>query len=155
MEKGAYDGLVPEDKVGEMKERLTDSNAHRHSKMDSYLENTNQDIDPNGIEINNANNAKEEAAVKCSKSAVFYSTDLRGSRNSGLFTRIGQVEDIKECIQHCCVTPRCDVAYMEKSVCYTVICHFPSLCQPVRSVKAHTTLGFVARDQKTVYDPGG
>ncbi len=138
------------ERLSDSKERLSDSNANRHSNMNTHKERYNQDIDPNGIEVNNINdNNKEE----CSKNAVFYSTDLRGGRNSGLFTRIGQVDDIKECTQHCCATPRCDLAYMDKSICYTVICHFPSLCQPVRSIRTHTTIGYVTRNSQTVYDP--
>ncbi len=152
-ENGAYNGLIPETQLDEMKERLSDSKANRHSNLDIHSEHSNQDIDPNGIEVNNNNNNDDEKQ-QCSKSSVFYSTDLRGGRNSGLFTRIGRVQDIKECAQHCCATERCDLAYMDKSVCFVVICHFPSLCQPVRSVKTHTTLGFVSRNGQTVYDPG-
>ena len=151
MEKGAYNGLIPEEQLVEMKERLTETNAHRHSNLDTgTMVNNNGDIDPAAAE----NQRKEEEHDKCSKNAVFYSADLKGGRNSGLFTRYGHVEDMKECIEQCCLTPRCDLAYMDKSTCYTVICHFPSLCQPIRAVKAHTTLGYVTRNGDTIYDPG-
>lgn len=153
MEKGAYNGLIPDEQFTEMKERLTETNAHRHSNLNKYTPTTNNgDIDP----ASNDNSQMKDINLdnRCSKNAVFYSADLKGGRNSGLFTRVGHVDDIKDCIQQCCITPRCDLAYMDKTVCYTVICHFPSLCQPIRAVKAHTTLGYVARNGDTVYDPG-
>ena len=152
MEKGAYNGLIPDDEVSEMQERLKETNAHRHSSLNKYTPTTeNGEIDPAGLEMKDEQARDDE---KCSKNSVFYSADLKGGRNSGLFTRVGHVDDVKDCIHNCCITPRCNLAYMEKSICYTVICHFPSLCQPIRAVKSHTTLGFVSRKGETVYDPG-
>lgn len=152
MEKGAYNGLIPDEDVSDMEERLKEANAHRHSNLDTALSTSNDgEINPASIQM------KEEFSKdgsQCAKNSVFYSADLKGSRSSGLFTRIGHVSDIKNCIQKCCETPRCDLAYMDINVCYTVICHFPSLCQPIRAVMSHTTLGYVTRSGVTVYDPG-
>lgn len=152
MEKGAYNGLIPDDQYSEMEEKLKETNAHRHSNLNMISPTTeNGDIDPASIQM------KEETTKddnQCSKNSVFYSADLKGGRNSGLFSRVGHVDDVKDCIKKCCLTPRCDLAYLDKSTCYTVICHFPSLCQPIRAVKSHTTLGYVSRKGETVFDPG-
>ena len=138
MEKDAYTGIIPDEQVEEMKEHLAEKNADRHSSFQNEIESFyEQGLPPQ----------------KCTKNAIFYSTDLRGHRNSGLFTEVGRVDDIKECIQHCCVTPKCDLAYMDKMVCYTVICHFPSLCQPVKSARSHVSLGYIERNGVSVFDP--
>ena len=154
MEKDAYNGLIPVDKLADLEEGLKETKGHRHSSLNKNVPTTiteNGDIDPASLQMKEEDSNDES---DCSKNSVFYSADLKGGRNSGLFTRIGHVEDVKDCIQKCCRTPRCDLAYMDKSVCYTVICHFPSLCQPIRAVSSHTTLGYVSRKGETVYDPG-
>ena len=155
MEKGAYNGLIPVDQLPDAEEGLKETKGHRHSNLNKGMQQStsmeNGDVDPASVQM------KEESSndeTECSKNSVFYSADLKGGRNSGLFTRFGRVDDVKDCIQKCCRTPRCDLAYMDKSICYTVICHFPSLCQPIRAAKSHITLGYVSRKGETVYDPG-
>ena len=154
MEKGAYNGLIPVDQLSDTEEGLKETKGHRHSNLNKNMPSAlseNADVDPSTLQMKDESSSDEH---ECSKNSVFYSADLKGSRNSGLFTRVGHVEDIKDCIQRCCRTPRCDLAYMDKSICYTVICHFPSLCQPIRAVNSHTTLGYVSRKGETVFDPG-
>ena len=137
MENGAYTGIITdsEKKASEL------ALAHRHSK----------------VEIKNGPDKSDEDNLipsQCKKQAVLYNTDISGGKTAGIFTDHGDMASTDQCIQKCCISPRCHVAYLEKKRCFNVICHYPSLCQPIKAGKALVTLGFVIRNGDSVYHPG-
>ena len=137
METDAYTGILTDSEIKASELKL----AHRHSKIDIK----------NGPDRSDEDNLIPE---QCKKQAVLFNTDISGGKTAGIFTDVGDMKSIDECIQKCCVSSRCHVAYLEKKRCYNVICHFPALCQPVKAGKALVTLGYVIRNGDTVYHPG-
>ena len=89
-------------------------------------------------------------APKCRHSQVQYDVTLRGGiAREG--ARDGEiVKDISECIELCCRSTSCDVAFMLKDNCFLLPCTDTQLCQavdlPTKSLK--TKLAFVSRDSK-------
>ena len=114
--------------------------GHRHSNIEEKSDNDGDD--------------DQKSDNQCHKQAVLYGTGIRGGKTAGIFNDVGDMLTIDACVRRCCQASRCDVAYMEKGRCYNVICHFPSLCQPVTSDSKPVTLGYVMRDGRSVYQPG-
>ena len=89
-------------------------------------------------------------APKCRHSQVQYDVTLRGGiAREGV--RDGEiVKDISECIELCCRSTSCDVAFMLKDNCFLLPCTDTQLCQavdlPTKSL--NTKLAFVSRDRK-------
>lgn len=136
MDKDAYTGILTNDQIQAAKNRYKeDKNIHITTHLDHD--------DPINL-----------VPDHCSRNAVLYNTDISGGKAAGIFVDAGETSGIDACIQNCCKTPRCNLAYLEKKRCYTVICHFPSLCQPVKAGKALVTLGYISRNGKNVYRPG-
>ena len=107
-----------------------------------------------GEKSDNDDENDDKSINQCHKQAVLYGTGIRGGKTAGIFNDVGDMLTIDACVRRCCTAPRCDVAYLEKGRCYNVICHFPSLCQPVTSDTTPVTLGYVMRNGKSVYQPG-
>lgn len=120
-------------------EKLRLGVAHRHSKVE-----TNDGRDEN----------KEEDTGFCKKQAVMYNTDIRGGRTAGRFIDAGDVTSIEDCVHKCCSAKSCHLAYMEKNRCFTVVCLFPILCQPVKVGKSLVSVGYVIRHGESVFIPG-
>ena len=49
--------------------------------------------------------------------------------HSGLFTKLGHVNKMDDCIERCCRSSNADVAFMLGSVCFAVKCYSPELCK--------------------------
>ena len=49
--------------------------------------------------------------------------------HSGLFTKLGRVEKMDDCIERCCKSSNADVAFMLGSVCFAVKCYSTELCK--------------------------
>jgi len=97
---------------------------------------------------------KEDESLFCRKQISFQNTDLRGSETSGVFTDAGDVTSLDECIEKCCASKDCHIAYMKKKRCFKVTCHFPSLCQPVKVGRSLVNVGYVMRHGESVYIKG-
>ena len=104
------------------------------------------------VQIKNGEHSYEKS--QCNRQAVFFNTDISGGKTAGVFVYDGDTSSIEECIQKCCDSSKCHLAYLEKNRCYNIICHFPALCQPVKAGKALVTLGYIVRDGNSVYEPG-
>ena len=93
-------------------------------------------------------------SATCHKQISFQNTDLRGSETSGVFNDVGDVTSLDECVKRCCAAHDCHIAYMKKKRCFTVTCHFPSLCQPVKVGRSLVHVAFVERNGESVYIKG-
>jgi hypothetical protein len=58
----------------------------------------------------------------CSHSEISTNFTFKGSFNAGIFIKQGVVPKFDQCIQKCCDSPSCDVAFMIMSHCYQVEC---------------------------------
>ena len=77
---------------------------------------------------------------------------LRGGLNAGSFLETGVVANIEQCVNHCCHTTTCDVAFMIMKRCFLVKCYSPRLCEsiPVRNVGYLTQIVHMSRDETAV-----
>lgn len=62
-------------------------------------------------------------------SDVVQNASLEGQLHAGNFTFLGAVKDMEECMSLCCVSKRCQLAYMDKAKCYGVKCYSEELCK--------------------------
>ena len=69
----------------------------------------------------------------CSHGPSYYGVTLLGGIRAGHFVSHGRVDNMQACIKKCCANHECDLAFMVKEDCYSVICYHKSLCQSVRA----------------------
>ena len=69
----------------------------------------------------------------CSHGPSYYGVTLLGGIRAGHFVSHGRVDNMQSCIKKCCANHECDLAFMVKEECYSVICYHKSLCRSVRA----------------------
>ncbi|KAJ7382509.1 hypothetical protein OS493_034672 [Desmophyllum pertusum] len=69
----------------------------------------------------------------CSHGPSYYGVTLLGGFRAGHFVGHGRVDNMQACIKKCCANHECDLAFMVKEDCYSVICYHKSLCRSVRA----------------------
>ena len=72
----------------------------------------------------------------CSHGPSYYGVTLLGGIRAGHFVSHGRVDNMQACIKKCCANHECDLAFMVKEDCYSVICYHKSLCRSVRAQHA-------------------
>lgn len=58
---------------------------------------------------------------------------LRGGISTGHFRDRGKVPNMRACVEICCISKSCDVAFMLKNNCFSVTCFNEKLCEAVRA----------------------
>ena len=58
---------------------------------------------------------------------------LRGGISTGRFRDRGKVPNMKACVEICCISKTCDVAFLLKNNCFSVTCFNERLCEAVRA----------------------
>ena len=83
----------------------------------------------------------------CPHSSIEHNVGLRRGLKTGNFTYIGELFDIKTCLEECCHDPNCDIAFMLDQSCYAIHCTSESVCQsiPYHQHKYSTEAVFVTR----------
>ena len=69
----------------------------------------------------------------CSHGPPHYGVTLLGGIRAGHFVGQGKVDNMQACIKKCCANHECDLAFMVKEDCYSVICYHKKLCRSVRA----------------------
>ena len=69
----------------------------------------------------------------CSHGPPHYGVTLLGGIRAGHFVGHGKVDNMQACIKKCCANHQCDLAFMVKEDCYSVICYHKKLCRSVRA----------------------
>lgn len=65
----------------------------------------------------------------CKNTKVERDVTLKGGIGAGTFRKLGKVTTMGSCIQLCCKTSTCDVAFLSSSKCYGVECVSDEECQ--------------------------
>ena len=70
--------------------------------------------------------------------------------HSGLFTKLGRVKKMDDCIERCCHSSNADVAYMLGPFCFAVKCKTKEMCKPspamysdIRSLNLNPAISFL------------
>lgn len=72
----------------------------------------------------------------CSHGPSYDGVTLLGGIRAGHFVGHGKVDNMQACIKKCCANQECDLAFMVKEDCYSVICYHKKLCRSVRAKHA-------------------
>ena len=67
----------------------------------------------------------------CEAGSIVYNATLKMGMHSGLFTKLGRVKRMDDCIERCCKSSNTDVAFMLGSMCFAVKCYSADLCKTV------------------------
>ena len=92
-------------------------------------------------------------ASQCHHTDVSYNVTLVGGIKAGKFSTYGHMNNIDDCIRHCCHDDNCDVAFMIQNNCYNVECDDRLGCQMKKAKPSsyNPTLAYVYRgDNKPV-----
>ncbi|XP_065681089.1 uncharacterized protein LOC100203833 isoform X15 [Hydra vulgaris] len=66
----------------------------------------------------------------CKADPIIFNATLRMGMHSGLFTKLGRVKQMDDCIERCCHSSNADVAYMLGPFCFAVKCKTKEMCKP-------------------------
>lgn len=59
----------------------------------------------------------------CPHGAIFNDVSLKGGKKAGKFQIMARTNDMRTCIQKCCASPSCQVAWLLGDYCYSVACY--------------------------------
>lgn len=59
----------------------------------------------------------------CPHGAIFTDVSLKGGKKAGKFEILEGAKDMQSCIQKCCTSPSCQVAWLLGDHCYSVTCY--------------------------------
>lgn len=102
-------------------QRLNCLSEHIQSKVET----------PPGNDTRDDLDAKEEGY--CTNSEVMTNVTLRGGISTGRFRDRGKVPNMKACVEICCISKTCDVAFLLKNNCFSVTCFNEKLCEAIRA----------------------
>ncbi|GIY55533.1 dyslexia-associated protein KIAA0319-like protein [Caerostris darwini] len=87
---------------------------------------------------------------------IFPQSTPYGNLTAGIYKKISDAVTFSDCIQACCDDDNCNVAFLYKSVCFTLHCRSRKLCEPLkRKGKKHqNSLMVIVRKpgEKYVYE---
>ena len=72
----------------------------------------------------------------CSHGPSYHGVTLLGGIRAAHFVGHGKVDSMQACIKKCCANQECDLAFMVREDCYSVICYHKKLCRSVRAKHA-------------------
>ena len=116
--------LVPADPFSKIDLKIADV----RKEMSSQIQNSN---DPNGGYGKEELNNDPDAISFCKHSDVLYGKTLNGGYNAGQFIIREDADSVDKCVQYCCESLKCDLAFMIKNECYSVYCYSRELCKGI------------------------
>ena len=82
--------------------------------------------------------------------------------HSGLFTKLGHVKAMDDCIERCCRSSNADVAYMLGPFCFAVKCKTRDMCKPspamysdIKSLNLNPAISFLSKDTMSLLSTKG
>ena len=78
---------------------------------------------------------------------------LNGGMGAGEVSQFPRVSDIQLCIEKCCLTTKCHLAYVIQAVCYTVNCFSRDLCRtrPIEDTAVHSVIAYIKRNGQAMF----
>ncbi len=86
----------------------------------------------------------------CNESSINYNIMFKEGHHAGTFQKETDINDMVSCIDKCCQTQDCDVAFMSRKNCYLVDCYSIDKCatKHLKRPKYETMLSFIARPRR-------
>lgn len=84
----------------------------------------------------------------CSKGLTINSVIINSGMSSGDVTQYKDINHMTDCLEKCCATVKCDLAYLIDNTCYTVNCFSKDLCKvkPVETSGVNSEITYVQRN---------
>ena len=91
--------------------------------------------------------------TECSQGLTVNNVILNGGMGAGEVAQLSDVSDLQLCIEKCCVSSKCHLAYVIHEVCYTVNCFSRDLCRtrPIENIAVHSVISYVKRTGTSMY----
>ncbi|GIX73710.1 dyslexia-associated protein KIAA0319-like protein [Caerostris extrusa] len=74
----------------------------------------------------------DSACIDFSTDYIFPQSTPYGNLTAGIYKKISDAVTFSDCIQACCDDDNCNVAFLYKSVCFTLHCRSRKLCEPLK-----------------------
>ena len=101
--------------------------------------------------LNERKNQNRKRSYSCTHTFVFNNSTLRGGLQAGDVKNEGKVEGMEECVEICCKTAECNVAFLLTETCYILACTNKKSCEaiPVKDTgsKVNSKVAYVARSK--------
>lgn len=91
--------------------------------------------------------------TECSQGLTVNNVILNGGIGAGEVAQFSDVSDLQLCIEKCCMSSKCHLAYIIHEVCYTVNCFSRDLCRtrPIENIAVHSVISYVKRGGTSIY----
>ena len=91
--------------------------------------------------------------TECSQGLTVNNVILSGGMGAGEVAQFAHVTDLQLCIEKCCLSSRCHLAYVIQDVCYTVNCFSRDLCRtrPIENTAVHSVISYVRRSSMAMF----
>lgn len=93
---------------------------------------------------------------QCPHSKVINNASIYKGLRAGDYTYYGDNKTMNKCMEKCCSSSNCDIAFMLDDSCYGIECTAENLCRtaPIRQSKYKTSVVFITRRfNKPLWDP--
>ncbi|XP_068704874.1 uncharacterized protein [Montipora foliosa] len=86
--------------------------------------------------------------TECSQGLTVNNVILNGGMGAGQVAEFPKVSDIQLCIEKCCLSTKCHVAYVIQDACYTISCFSRDLCRtrPIENISVKSIISYVKRE---------
>lgn len=97
--------------------------------------------------VENSHASTPRPLAECSQGLTVNRVILNGGMGAGEVAQFSQVGDIQLCIEKCCLSPTCHVAYVIQDTCYTVSCFSRDLCRtrPIENAAINSVISYIKR----------
>lgn len=91
--------------------------------------------------------------TECSQGLTVNNVILNGGMGAGEVAQFPHVSDLQLCIEKCCESSKCHLAYVIHDACYTVSCFSRDLCRtrPIENTAVHSVISYVKRTGLAMY----
>lgn len=93
------------------------------SKIESQLAFVTRSTNDNEANTRVKKKTPSSSGGTCPHGAIFSDVSLKGGHKAGKFELLVGAKDMRSCIQKCCASPRCQVAWLLGDHCYSVACY--------------------------------
>ena len=92
-------------------------------------------------------------STECSQGLTITNVILNGGMGAGEVAQLPQIGDIQLCIEKCCLSATCHVAYVIQNVCYTVTCFSRDLCRtrPIENTAINSAISYITRGEVAMF----
>ena len=92
-------------------------------------------------------------STECSQGLTITNVILNGGMGAGEVAQFPQIGDIQLCIEKCCLSTTCHVAYVIQNVCYTVTCFSRDLCRtrPIENTAINSAISYITRGEVAMF----